>query len=120
MLSSSLMKFRPDPEKISPLFLFCYFGSDTGRAEIMRFSSQVGTPGIGQPLTSLRVGPILWSDWEAEWEAGGVSDRVMLGARDELAARHSVASASGATLSVGVGAMEGWTPVIGWSPGGGV
>ena len=54
MLSTSLMKFRPDPEKISPLFLFYYFRSDTGRAEIMRFSSQVGTPGIGQPLTSLR------------------------------------------------------------------
>jgi len=54
MLSSSLMKFRPDPERMSPLFLFYYFRSDTGRAEIMRFSSQVGTPGIGQPLTSLR------------------------------------------------------------------
>ncbi len=54
ILSSSLMKFRPDPEKMSPLFLFYYFRSDTGRAEIMRFSSQVGTPGIGQPLTSLR------------------------------------------------------------------
>ena len=54
MLSSSLMKFRPDPAKASPLFLFYYFRSDTGRAEIMRFSSQVGTPGIGQPLTSLR------------------------------------------------------------------
>ena len=54
ILSSSLMKFRPDPEKVSPLFLFYYFRSDTGRAEIMRFSSQVGTPGIGQPLTSLR------------------------------------------------------------------
>ena len=48
------MKFQPDPKKVSPLFLFYYFRSDTGRAEIMRFSSQVGTPGIGQPLTSLR------------------------------------------------------------------
>ena len=54
MLSSSLMKFRPDLEKISPLFLLYYFRSDAGRAEIMRFASQVGTPGIGQPLTSLR------------------------------------------------------------------
>ena len=54
MLSTSLMKFRPDPEKVSPLFLFYYFRSDTGRAEIMRYSSQVGTPGIGQPLRSLR------------------------------------------------------------------
>ena len=54
MLSTSLMKFRPDPDKISPLFLYYYFRSEIGRAEIMRFSSQVGTPGIGQPLTSLR------------------------------------------------------------------
>lgn len=54
MLSTSLMKFRPDPNKVSPLFLFYYFRSDTGRSEIMQYSSQVGTPGIGQPLTSLR------------------------------------------------------------------
>ena len=54
MLSTSLMKFRPDHEKVSPLFLFYYFRSDSGRTEIMRYSSQVGTPGIGQPLTSLR------------------------------------------------------------------
>ena len=54
MLSTSLMKFRPDREKVSPLFLFYYFRSDAGHAEIMRYSSQVGTPGIGQPLTSLR------------------------------------------------------------------
>jgi len=54
MLSTSLMKFRPDIEKISPLFLFYYFRSAVGRAEILRYSSQVGTPGIGQPLTSLR------------------------------------------------------------------
>ncbi|MYF36338.1 MAG: restriction endonuclease subunit S [Synechococcus sp. SB0678_bin_12] len=54
MISTSLMKFRPDPEKVSPLFLFYYFRSDFGRNEIMKYSSQVGTPGIGQPLTSLR------------------------------------------------------------------
>ena len=54
MLSTSLMKFRPHREKVSPLFLFYYFRSASGRSEIMRYSSQVGTPGIGQPLTSLR------------------------------------------------------------------
>lgn len=54
MISTSLMKFRPDLEKVSSLFLFYYFRSDFGRNEIMRYSSQVGTPGIGQPLTSLR------------------------------------------------------------------
>ena len=54
MLSTSLMKFRPDSERVSPLFLFYYFRSQIGRSEIMRYASQVGTPGIGQPLTSLR------------------------------------------------------------------
>ena len=54
MISTSLMKFRPDLEKVSSLFLFYYFRSDFGRNEIMMYSSQVGTPGIGQPLTSLR------------------------------------------------------------------
>ena len=54
MLSTSLMKFRPDHGKVLPLFLFYYFRSASGRIEIMQYSSQVGTPGIGQPLTSLR------------------------------------------------------------------
>jgi type I restriction enzyme S subunit len=54
MLSTSLMKFRSDRDKANPLFLFYYFRSSIGRDEILKFSSQVGTPGIGQPLTSLR------------------------------------------------------------------
>jgi type I restriction enzyme S subunit len=54
ILSTSLMKFRADLDKVLPLYLFYYFRSPLGRAEIMRFSSQVGTPGIGQPLSSLR------------------------------------------------------------------
>ena len=54
MLSTSLMKFRADLDKAIPLYLFYYFRSPLGRAEIMRFSSQVGTPGIGQPLSSLK------------------------------------------------------------------
>ena len=54
MLSTSLMKFRADRNKAHPLFLFYYFRSSIGRSEILRFSSQVGTPGIGQPLSSMR------------------------------------------------------------------
>lgn len=54
MLSTSLMKFRPDKSKVSPEFLYYYFRSNEGRSEILRFSSQVGTPGIGQPLSSLK------------------------------------------------------------------
>jgi type I restriction enzyme S subunit len=54
MISTSLMKFRPDTRRVSPEFLLHFFRSSKGRAEILRFASQVGTPGIGQPLTSLR------------------------------------------------------------------
>ncbi|RVB77205.1 restriction endonuclease subunit S [Mesorhizobium sp. M6A.T.Cr.TU.014.01.1.1] len=54
VLSTSMMKFRPNPQKASSEFLYYFFRSDAGRNEILRFGSQVGTPGIGQPLTSLR------------------------------------------------------------------
>jgi type I restriction enzyme S subunit len=48
------MKFRANPVKANSLFLFYYFRSPEGRNEILKYSSQVGTPGIGQPLSSLR------------------------------------------------------------------
>lgn len=54
VISSSLMKFRPDRNKALPEYLFYFFSSEEGRKEILRFSSSVGTPGIGQPLASLR------------------------------------------------------------------
>jgi type I restriction enzyme, S subunit len=54
MLSTSLMKFTADPKKADPLFLFYCFRSPVGRHEMLTYSSQVGTPGIGQPLTSLK------------------------------------------------------------------
>jgi type I restriction enzyme S subunit len=53
-LSSSMMKFTPDPQKADSEYLYYYFRSIAGRNEILRFGSQVGTPGIGQPLASLR------------------------------------------------------------------
>ena len=53
-LSTSCMKITLDKRKADPRYVAYYFKSETGRSEILRFSSQVGTPGIGQPLTSLR------------------------------------------------------------------
>ena len=55
MLSTSLMKVTIDSSKANPLFVYYFFRSPVGRHEILRFGSQVGTPGIGQPLTSLRL-----------------------------------------------------------------
>jgi type I restriction enzyme S subunit len=54
LISSSLMKIRLDPAKAISEYVFYYLSSAEGRHEILRFGSQVGTPGIGQPLSSLR------------------------------------------------------------------
>ncbi len=54
-LSSSLMKIKIDERKADPFFVYYYFRSTAGRAEILKFASQVGTPGIGQPLSSLKM-----------------------------------------------------------------
>lgn len=54
MLSTSLMKLTCNEDLVDPLFLFYFFRSDVGQHEILKNASTVGTPGIGQPLTSLR------------------------------------------------------------------
>jgi type I restriction enzyme, S subunit len=53
-LSSSLMKLTCDRKQVEPLYLFYFFRSDNGRHELLKNASTVGTPGIGQPLSSLR------------------------------------------------------------------
>ena len=52
--------------------------------------------------------------------AAVVSDRVVLGAGDEMGTHRSVGGALGATPRDRVGAMDGWSPFLGLSPGGGV
>ncbi|MFV9683984.1 restriction endonuclease subunit S [Pseudomonas sp. NY15367] len=54
VLSTSLMKLKCHQEKADPLFVYYFFKSDVGRFELLKNASQVGTPGIGQPLTSLK------------------------------------------------------------------
>jgi type I restriction enzyme S subunit len=54
MMSTSLMKLSPDPRKADPFFLFYFFRSPAGRHKLLANASQVGTPGIATPLTSLR------------------------------------------------------------------
>lgn len=49
------MKFRADRERLNPLYAFYFFRSTSGRHELLKNASQVGTPGIGQPLASLRA-----------------------------------------------------------------
>lgn len=54
VLSSSLMKLKVDEEQVDPLFVYYFFKSALGKHELLKNASQVGTPGIGQPLTSLK------------------------------------------------------------------
>jgi len=58
MLSTSLMKLTPDKTRIDSRYVYYYFSSELGRRELLMRASTVGTPGIGQPLTSLRSIPI--------------------------------------------------------------
>jgi type I restriction enzyme S subunit len=53
-LSSSMMKLTCDRAQVEPLYLFYFFRSVEGRHELLKNASTVGTPGIGQPLSSLR------------------------------------------------------------------
>ena len=54
-ISSSLMKLTPKREIADPLFYFYFYRSPAGRHELLKNASQVGTPGIATPLTSLRA-----------------------------------------------------------------
>lgn len=54
VMSSSLMKLSCDREKADPAYVYYFFKSAAGRHELLKNASQVGTPGIGQPLTSLK------------------------------------------------------------------
>ncbi len=54
MLSTSLMKLTCRSELVEPLFVFYFFRSAAGRNALLEHASTVGTPGIGQPLASLR------------------------------------------------------------------
>lgn len=54
VISSSLMKLTCDRKQVDPKYLYYFFKSHEGRHQLLKNASQVGTPGIGQPLTSLK------------------------------------------------------------------
>ena len=54
VLSTSMMKLTCDREKVDPLYLYYFFRSAVGRHELLKNASQVGTPGIATPLSSLK------------------------------------------------------------------
>jgi type I restriction enzyme S subunit len=58
MLSTSLMKLTCNQDLVDPFFVFYFFRSQQGRHALLQNASTVGTPGIGQPLATLRVIPV--------------------------------------------------------------
>lgn len=54
MMSTSLMKLTCNRNLVEPQFVYYFFKSPHGRQALLQRASTVGTPGIGQPLTSLR------------------------------------------------------------------
>jgi type I restriction enzyme, S subunit len=54
VMSTSLMRIRLDRLRACPEYVTAFLCSNAGRQEILKFASTVGTPGIGQPLASLR------------------------------------------------------------------
>lgn len=55
LLSTSLMRASFDDRVCDSRFYFYFFRSLAGRAELLKNASQVGTPGIGQPLSTLKA-----------------------------------------------------------------
>lgn len=53
VLSTSMMKLRVDTERFDPKFVF-YFFRGLGHHQLVANASTVGTPGIAQPLATLR------------------------------------------------------------------
>lgn len=70
MASQSQFYLRPDLNKISPIYLLCFFQSRIGQHELLSFSTQTGVPALAQPVTNLKklsipVPPIgLQREWE--------------------------------------------------------
>jgi type I restriction enzyme S subunit len=54
VISTSLMKLTCNKRIVNPKFLYYFFRSRLGRKKLLQNASQVGTPGIATPLTSLR------------------------------------------------------------------
>ena len=55
VMSSSMMTLSCDRSKARPDYVYYFFKSAAGRHELLKNASQVGTPVIGQPLSTLRA-----------------------------------------------------------------
>ncbi|WP_169735684.1 restriction endonuclease subunit S [Intrasporangium oryzae] len=92
LLSSSMMKLTCNPELVDPTYVFYYFRGP-GKRELLTRASTVGTPGIGQPLKSLRGIPIYFPSLEQQRAIAEV-----LGALDDKIAANRVTESTAEEL----------------------
>lgn len=107
LLSSSMMKLTVDPEKADSRYVLLYFRT-RGREELLARASTVGTPGIGQPLTSLRSIPIplppLHEQQAIAEVMGSLDDKIA--SNISLASTTASLAATEMRLAVSHGALE--------------
>lgn len=79
LMSSSMMRARPLADMLVPLFGLYYFRG-LGCLLLMTYSSSVGTPGIAEPLRSLRSIPVnlppLWEQEAIAEVLGSLDDKI--------------------------------------------
>lgn len=79
VMSTSVMRIRLDRTRAEPRYVIAFLTSPAGRAEILKYGSTVGTPGIGQPLRSLSQMRVPLPPIDEQRRVAGV-----LGALDDL------------------------------------
>ena len=83
LMSSSMMKLSVDRERFDPKYVFYYFRGP-GKRQLLERASTVGTPGIGQPLASLKSVVIRYPELKQQRAIAEV-----LGALDDKIAANS-------------------------------
>jgi type I restriction enzyme, S subunit len=72
IISSSLMKLTCDKQQAEPKFVYYFFKSRQGKYQLLKNASQVGTPGIGQPLASLKAIDLRLPDLKTQRRIAGI------------------------------------------------
>ncbi|WP_082634057.1 restriction endonuclease subunit S [Arthrobacter alpinus] len=104
LLSSSMMKLTVNPAKADPKYVLYYFRGP-GERELLMRASTVGTPGIGQPLTSLRGISIELPELEQQQAIAEV-----LGALDDKIAANTKLAAAAEDLAVAL--LSSFKPTV--------
>ncbi|MET0993631.1 MAG: restriction endonuclease subunit S [Mycobacterium sp.] len=104
VMSTSLMRIL-DRACACPEYVNAFLCSNAGRQEILKFASTVGTPGIGQPLASLRRVKLPLPPIEEQERIAGV-----LGALDGLIEANRSVSERASALAAAIASTATASP----------